>query len=74
MKAFVVRRIGEVGRMEKPVPEPGLNDGIVKTTAALLCTSDVHTVAGAIGERTDLTLGYEAVGIIFKLKPLISFE
>lgn len=46
MKAFVVRRIGEVGRMEKPVPEPGLNDAIVKTTAALLCTSDVHTVSG----------------------------
>ncbi|HZP42166.1 MAG TPA: NAD(P)-dependent alcohol dehydrogenase [Candidatus Binatia bacterium] len=64
MKAFVMRRIGEVGVMEKPTPEPGPTDAIVKTTAALVCTSDVHTVAGAIGERRDLTLGHEAVGVV----------
>jgi D-arabinose 1-dehydrogenase-like Zn-dependent alcohol dehydrogenase len=49
MKAFVMKRIGEVGLMEKPIPEPGSNDAVVKTTAALICTSDVHTVGGAIG-------------------------
>jgi D-arabinose 1-dehydrogenase-like Zn-dependent alcohol dehydrogenase len=56
-----------VGSMEKPSPSPGPNDAIVKTTAALICTSDAHTVAGAIGERTDLTLGHEAVGVVAKL-------
>jgi len=59
-----MRRIGEVGLMEKPIPEPGPNDAIVKTTAALICTSDAHTVGGAIGERRDLTLGHEAVGTV----------
>jgi threonine dehydrogenase-like Zn-dependent dehydrogenase len=53
--------------MEKPVPEPGPNDAIIKTTAALICTSDTHTVAGAIGERENMTLGHESVGIIYKL-------
>lgn len=67
MKAFVMRKIGEVGFTEKPIPEPGPDDAIVKTTAALVCTSDTHTVAGAIGPRTDLTLGHEAVGVIAKL-------
>lgn len=67
MKAFVMRRVGEVGVMEKPVPRAGANDAIVRTTAALICTSDTHTVAGAIGERTDLTLGHEAVGVIHEL-------
>lgn len=67
MRAFVMRRIGEVGVMEKPIPEPGANDAIVRTTAALICTSDTHTVAGAIGERHNITLGHEAVGIIHKL-------
>jgi len=67
MNAFVMKKIGSVGMMEKPVPDPGPNDAIVKTTAALVCTSDVHTVGGAIGERTNLTLGHEAVGIIYKL-------
>ena len=67
MNAFVMKKIGSVGMMEKPVPDPGPNDAVVKTTAALVCTSDVHTVGGAIGERTNLTLGHEAVGIIYKL-------
>jgi len=67
MKAFVMKKVGEVGMMEKPVPDPGPNDAVVKTTHALICTSDTHTVAGAIGERTDMTLGHEAVGVIYKL-------
>lgn len=67
MKAFVMHGIGEVGFVEKPIPEPGLNDAIIKTTKALICTSDIHTVKGAIGERENLTLGHEAVGIVHKL-------
>lgn len=67
MNAFVMHGIGEVGVVEKPVPRPGPNDAIVRTTAALICTSDTHTVAGAIGPRKDLTLGHEAVGVIHEL-------
>lgn len=67
MKAFVMHRIGSVGLMEKPVPAIGPNDALVRTTAALICTSDTHTVAGAIGERKDITLGHEAVGVIERL-------
>src|SRR5581483_691031 len=44
---------------------------LVRTTAALICTSDVHTVGGAIGERTNLTLGHEAVGRIERLGPAV---
>lgn len=43
MATFVMRRIGEVGMMDKPVPEPGLDGAVVRTTAALICTSDTHT-------------------------------
>lgn len=64
MKAFVMRGIGKVGFSEKPEPTPGPNDVIVKTTRALICTSDSHTVRGAIGPREDLTLGHEAVGVV----------
>lgn len=67
MKAFVMRRIGETGMMDKPLPGVGAGDALIRTTAALICTSDVHTVAGAIGERTDRTLGHEAVGVIEEL-------
>jgi threonine dehydrogenase-like Zn-dependent dehydrogenase len=57
MKCFVMHGIGKVGMMEKPIPHAGPNDAIIRTTAALICTSDTHTVAGAIGERHGLTLG-----------------
>jgi len=68
MKTFVMKQIGEVGFMEKPVPvDPAPNGAIIKTTRALVCTSDTHTVAGAIGERENITLGHEAVGIVHKL-------
>ena len=65
MKAFVMKKIGEVGFMEKPLPTIVTGRGaIVKTTTALVCTSDIHTVKGAIGERTDMTLGHEACGVV----------
>src|SRR5437660_6769848 len=67
MKTFVMKAIGQVGFMEKPIPQPGPNDAIVKTTAALICTSDSHTVGGAIGPRENLTLGHEAVGIVHEV-------
>ncbi len=59
-----MKEIGRVGFMDKPVPKPGPNDAVVRTTRALICTSDSHTVGGGIGPRQDLTLGHEAVGVV----------
>jgi threonine dehydrogenase-like Zn-dependent dehydrogenase len=67
MRAFVMQGVGRVAVVEKRVPDPGPNDAVVRTTAALICTSDCHTVGGAIGDRTNLTLGHEAVGVVAKL-------
>ncbi|EPD66912.1 MULTISPECIES: NAD(P)-dependent alcohol dehydrogenase [Streptomyces] len=64
MKAFVMKEIGRVAFMDKPVPQPGPADAVVRTTRALICTSDSHTVQGGIGPRENLTLGHEAVGIV----------
>ena len=67
MKAFVMREIGSVGFMDKPVPRPGPNDAVIQTTRALICTSDSHTVSGGIGPRENLTLGHEAVGVVHEV-------
>jgi isopropanol dehydrogenase (NADP+) len=67
MKAFVMKEIGSVGFMEKPLPEAGPYEAIVKTKVALVCTSDSHTVHGAIGQRTNITLGHEATGTVYKV-------
>lgn len=64
MKAFVMSEIGETDIIEKERPEPGPMDAILEPTEGLICTSDCHTVHGAIGEREDLTLGHEVVGTV----------
>jgi threonine dehydrogenase-like Zn-dependent dehydrogenase len=67
MKAFVMKGLDRVGFIDKPVPKPGPNDAVIKTTRALICTSDSHTVHGAIGPRENLTLGHEAVGVVHEI-------
>ncbi|MDG5777075.1 NAD(P)-dependent alcohol dehydrogenase [Haloarculaceae archaeon H-GB2-1] len=64
MQAFVMEELGSVGFVDKDRPEPGPNDAILRPTKGLVCTSDVHTVHGAIGERESLTLGHEVVGVV----------
>ena len=64
MKAFVMEGIGETGLTEKERPDFGPRDAILKPTKGLICTSDTHTVHGAIGDRENLTLGHEIVGIV----------
>lgn len=72
MKSFVMKKIGEVGWLEKDIPKCGPNDAIVKTLAVAPCTSDIHTVyEGGIGERFDLTLGHEACGEIVEVGELV---
>jgi threonine dehydrogenase-like Zn-dependent dehydrogenase len=71
MKAFVMKKIGSIGFMDKPVPAPGPLDALIRPTKGLVCTSDIHTVHGAVGERTNLTMGHEAVGIVEQVGELV---
>lgn len=64
MKAFVMAEVGRTEITEKPIPTPGPDEVIVKTTAALVCTSDIHTVSGALPVAPGVTLGHEAVGVV----------
>ena len=67
MHAFVIAELGRTAVVEKPIPEPGPEEAVVRTTAALVCTSDVHTVRGAIPVPPGRTLGHESVGVIHSL-------
>lgn len=67
-----MKKIGEIGWVEKEIPQIGPTDALVRPTAISPCTSDVHTVwSGAIGERTDMILGHEAVGIVEAVGELV---
>lgn len=68
MKGFAMLGIGKVGWIEKEKPTAGPFDAIVKPIAVAPCTSDIHTVfEGALGERTDMILGHEAVGEVVEV-------
>lgn len=72
MRGFAMKRIGEVGWIEKDIPKCGPLDAICRPLAVAPCTSDIHTVwAGAIGERSDMILGHEAVGEIVEVGYLV---
>jgi threonine dehydrogenase-like Zn-dependent dehydrogenase len=73
MRGFAMRKIGEVGWLENvEVPEADPMCAIIKPLAVAPCTSDIHTVwAGAIGERTDLILGHEAVGEVMEVGSMV---
>lgn len=72
MKGFAMLGIGKTGWIEKAEPVCGPLDAIVKPIAVSPCTSDVHTVwEGAIGERSDMILGHEAVGEVVEVGSLV---
>ena len=72
MKGYAMLGIGKTGWIEKEVPACGPLDAIVRPIAVSPCTSDIHTVwEGAIGERTDMILGHEAVGEIVEVGSLV---
>jgi len=72
MKGYAMLGIGKTGWIEKDVAVCGPLDAIVKPLAVSPCTSDIHTVwEGAIGERTDMILGHEAVGEIVEVGALV---
>ncbi len=64
MRVFAFLGINKVGIVERPIPEPGPDDAVIRTTASLVCTSDVHTVRGVLPVQPGRGLGHESVGIV----------
>jgi len=72
MKGFAMLKIGEVGWIEKEVPECGPLDAICKPLAIAICTSDVHTVyEGAVGDRHNMILGHECCAEVVEVGSLV---
>jgi L-iditol 2-dehydrogenase len=73
MRAAVLQAPGEVRVEERPVPEPGPREVLVRIGAVGVCGSDVHYYEhGRIGPRVveaPLVLGHEASGRIEALGP-----
>ena len=67
MKAAVFVEPGRIEIAEKPIPDVGPNDALVRITTTTICGTDVHILKGEYPVAKGLTVGHEPVGVIEKL-------
>ncbi|MDR5170220.1 NAD(P)-dependent alcohol dehydrogenase [Methylobacillus flagellatus] len=67
MKAAVFVSPGKIELRDKPVPEIGPLDALIRITTTTICGTDVHILKGEYPVAAGLTVGHEPVGIIEKL-------
>lgn len=67
MKAAVFIKPGKIALEEKPIPQVGPLDALIKITTTTICGTDVHILKGEYPVAPGLTVGHEPVGIIHQL-------
>jgi len=67
MKAAVFVEKGRIVIEDKPVPDVGPNDALIRVTTTTICGTDVHILKGEYPVAKGLTIGHEPVGVIEKL-------
>lgn len=67
MKAAIFVEKGRIVLDEKPIPEIGPLDALLRITTTTICGTDVHILRGEYPVAKGLTIGHEPVGIIEKL-------
>lgn len=64
MKAAVFVKPGKIEIQEKPIPEVGPTDALIRITTTTICGTDVHILKGEYPVKPGLTIGHEPVGVI----------
>jgi len=67
MKAAIFVEKGRIVLDDKPVPDIGPQDALVRVTTTTICGTDVHILKGEYPVAKGLTIGHEPVGVIEKL-------
>lgn len=67
MKAAVFIEKNRIEIVDKPIPNVGPNDALIKITTTTICGTDIHILKGEYPVKPGLTIGHEPVGIIEKL-------
>ncbi|GAP34060.1 NAD(P)-dependent alcohol dehydrogenase [Piscinibacter sakaiensis] len=67
MKAAVFVEPGRIVLEDKPIPEIGPLDALIKVTTTTICGTDVHILKGEYPVARGLTVGHEPVGVIHRL-------
>lgn len=67
MKAAAFIEKGRIEIVEKPIPDIGDNDALLRITTTTICGTDIHILKGEYPVEQGLTIGHEPVGVIEKL-------
>jgi threonine dehydrogenase-like Zn-dependent dehydrogenase len=67
MKATVFIEPGRIVLDEKPIPDVGPLDALIRITTTTICGTDIHILKGEYPVAKGLTIGHEPVGVIEKL-------
>ena len=67
MKAAVFVEPGRIVLDDKPVPEIGPLDALIRITSTTICGTDIHILKGEYPVKPGLVIGHEPVGLIEKL-------
>jgi alcohol dehydrogenase len=67
MKATVFVKPDVIELQERPVPEIGAGEALVRITTTTICGTDVHILKGEYPVRSGLVIGHEPVGVIAAL-------
>ena len=67
MKAAVYVEPGRIVLDDKPIPDIGPQDALMRITTTTICGTDVHILKGEYPVAKGLTIGHEPVGVIEKL-------
>ena len=67
MKAAIFIKPGRIVLDEKPIPDIGPLDALVRITTTTICGTDIHILKGEYPVAQGLTIGHEPVGVIEKL-------
>lgn len=67
MKAAIFVEPGRIVLGEKPIPDVGPLDALLRVTTTTICGTDVHILKGEYPVAAGLTIGHEPVGVIEKL-------
>ena len=67
MKAAVFVEAGRIVLQDKPIPDVGPLDALMRITTTTICGTDVHILKGEYPVARGLTIGHEPVGVIEKL-------
>ncbi|WP_121634295.1 NAD(P)-dependent alcohol dehydrogenase [Tropicibacter alexandrii] len=67
MKAACFVEKGRIVLEDKPIPDVGPNDALMRVTTTTICGTDIHILKGEYPVEKGLTIGHEPVGVIEKL-------